>query len=212
MAQETRVARTLLACGVAAGPLYIGLGLLQMAIRPGFDIRRHPLSLLSNGELGWIQIANFLLTGALILAAGAGLRIALRSGPGRTWAALMVGLYGLGLIGAGIFSADPALGFPPGTPEENNPISFQGVMHFVAGTFGFAGFIAACFIFARRFKAIGEPAWSRFSLTTGVVFLAGFLAVASGSRGASPYFAVAVLLGFVWLSAVLGRVRATIPA
>jgi hypothetical membrane protein len=211
MTPETRVARQLLALGVAAGPLYIGLGLLQMAIRPGFDIRRHPLSLLSNGELGWIQIANFLATGALLVAAAAGLRMALRAGPGRTWAAPMLGLYGLGLIGAGIFSADPALGFPPGTPEENNPISFQGVMHFVAGTFGFAGFIAACLIFARRFKAVGEPAWSRFSLITGVVFLAGFLAVASGWRGASPYFAIAVLLGFVWLSAALGRVRATIP-
>jgi hypothetical membrane protein len=203
---ETRIARTLIACGVLAGPLYTGLGLLQMAIRPGFDIRRHPLSLLSNGELGWIQIANFLITGALVVAAAAGLRAALRSGAGRTWAAPMVGLYGLGLIGAGVFSADPALGFPPGTPEENNPISFPGVMHFVVGTFGFAGFIAACFIFSRRFKALGEPAWSRFSLITGVVFLAGFLAVASGSRGASPYFAIAVLLGFVWLSLTLARV------
>jgi hypothetical protein len=25
----------------------------------GFDIRQHALSLLNNGELGWIQIANF---------------------------------------------------------------------------------------------------------------------------------------------------------
>jgi hypothetical membrane protein len=210
MTPDSRTARTLLGCGVAAGPFYIGLGLLQMAIRPGFDIRRHPLSLLSNGELGWIQIANFLMTGGLVVAAGGGLRTALGTGPGRSWAAPMLGLYGLGLIGAGIFSADPALGFPPGTPEDNNPISFQGVMHFVAGTFGFAGFIACCFIFARQFKAVGEPAWSRFSLITGVLFLAGFLAVASGSRGASPYFAVAVLLGFVWLSAALARVRATI--
>jgi len=54
---------TLLACGTAAGPIYVGLGLLQIAIRPGFDITRHALSLLSNGDLGWIQISNFLITG-----------------------------------------------------------------------------------------------------------------------------------------------------
>ena len=55
--------RTLLACGVVAGPLYIVVGVIQMLIRPGFDIRRHELSLMSNGDLGWIQISNLVLTG-----------------------------------------------------------------------------------------------------------------------------------------------------
>jgi hypothetical protein len=45
----TKLTRALLTCGVIAGPLYIVLGVIQMLIRPGFDIRRHALSLLSNG-------------------------------------------------------------------------------------------------------------------------------------------------------------------
>lgn len=49
----------LLACGIVTGPLYIALGLMQMLIRPGFDPTRHDLSLMSNGDLGWIQISNF---------------------------------------------------------------------------------------------------------------------------------------------------------
>jgi hypothetical protein len=208
----TASARTLLTYGIVAGPIYMIVGLIQMAIRPGFDIRRHPLSLLSNGEMGWIQIANFLITGALLVAGAVGLKRTLRSGRGRTWAPLMLGLYGLGLIGAGIFSADPALGFPPGTPADNNPISSHGLMHFVVGTFGFAGFVATCFIFARRFKDLQETGWSRYSLLTGLLFLAAFGGIASGARGASPYFAIAVAFGLVWLSLVLSRVKATIQA
>ena len=41
--------------GIVAGPLYIFMGAIQMAIRPGFDITRHTLSLRSNGELGWLH-------------------------------------------------------------------------------------------------------------------------------------------------------------
>ena len=206
---DAKRARILLTCGIAAGPLYILLGLLQMAIRPGFDITRHSLSLLANGDLGWIQTLNFLVTGILLIAGAVGVKRALQSGPGSRWAPRMLGLYGLGLIGASIFSADPALGFPPGTPLENNPISWHGLMHFVVGTIGFIGFIAACFIFARRFRAKREPGWSWYSLITGILFLASFVGIASGSKGpVSLVFAIAVVLGFAWISASLSRLKA----
>jgi hypothetical protein len=44
--------------------------MFQMLVRDGFDIRRHALSLLTNGDLGWIQILNFVLTGLLVIAGG----------------------------------------------------------------------------------------------------------------------------------------------
>jgi Protein of unknown function (DUF998) len=56
------VKRKLLACGILAGPLFVAVGLLQALVRDGFDLGRHPLSLLSLGGLGWIQIANFVVT------------------------------------------------------------------------------------------------------------------------------------------------------
>ena len=71
---ETTMTRVLLACGVVAGPVYVGVGLIQMLVRDGFDIRRHALSLLSNGDLGWIQVANFLVTGLLVIVGAAGMR------------------------------------------------------------------------------------------------------------------------------------------
>ena len=102
---DAKPTKRLLACGILAGPLYILVGLLQMAIRPGFDITRHALSLLANGDLGWIQTLNFLVTGILLVAGAVGVKRALGSGPGSQWAPRMLGLHGLGLIGAGIFRA-----------------------------------------------------------------------------------------------------------
>src|SRR5579859_3199942 len=95
--------RTLLLGGAPAGPDYLGVRLLQAFTRPGFDVTRHDLSLLANGSLGWIQSANFLVTGLLVLGGALGIRRVLRRRPGGTALPLLVGLYGLGLLGAGLF-------------------------------------------------------------------------------------------------------------
>jgi hypothetical protein len=50
--------RALLTCGVVTGPLYIAVVLIQALTRDGFDLMRHPASLLSNGDVGWVQIAS----------------------------------------------------------------------------------------------------------------------------------------------------------
>ena len=70
----TRSSNILLLCGVVAGPLYVVAGVFQMCARVGFDPTRHALSLMSNGDLGWIQIANFLVTGLLVIACSVGMR------------------------------------------------------------------------------------------------------------------------------------------
>ena len=58
------------------------------ATRDGFDLARHPLSLLSLGDLGWIQIANFVLSGLLFLACAAGMRRVMVEGKGpSSWSA-----------------------------------------------------------------------------------------------------------------------------
>ena len=90
-------------------------------VRTGMDARgvrhrRHALSLLANGDLGWIQVANFLIAGVLVIAGAIGARRVQHAGRGGTWGPLLLSVYGLGLIGAGVFPADPGQGFPPGTP------------------------------------------------------------------------------------------------
>jgi len=65
--------RALLTCGIVAGPLYIVMVVLQMLTRDGFDISRHPASMLSNGDQGWIQIATFAVSGLLFVAYAIGI-------------------------------------------------------------------------------------------------------------------------------------------
>jgi hypothetical protein len=203
------VTRALLACGVVAGPVYVVGGALEGLTREGFDFTRHDLSLLSNGPGGWIHIALLVTTGLLTVAGAVGMRRALRSGPGSTWGPALVGLYGLGLIGAGVFPADPALGFPPGTPAEARAVSWRGLLHFLSGGVGFLGLIAACFVFARRFSALGRFGWATFSRVTGVLYLAAFFGIAAGSSQDGAVltavilaFTAAVVLGWAWVSAV----------
>ena len=202
----------LLACGAVAGPLYIALGVLQMLIRPGYDPTRHDLSLMSNGDLGWIQITNFVMTGVLVIAGALGMRHALAGSRGGTWGPLLVAIYALGLIGAGIFVADPALGFPPGTPADAHEISGHGILHFVAGGIGFLALIAACFVFARRFGALRQRRWAVYSLVTGLVFFAAFFGIATGAQLGGNIlvvvtlaFTAAVVNAWTWLSAIFLR-------
>lgn len=210
--------RALLSCGVVAGPIYVVVGAIEAFAREGFDPTRHDLSLLANGEGGWIHITLLVLTGLLTVASAVGMRRALRGGRGGTWGPLLVGLYGLGLIGAGVFVADPMNGFPPGTPPDANAVSWHGLLHLVSGGIGFLGLIAACFVFARRFAALGQRGWAAYSVATGVFYFAAFFGIAAGSQqtGAILTFVVlaftaAVVLGWTWVSAVAARLMTGLP-
>lgn len=206
--------RALLTCGAVAGPLYSVIGLAQAFTRDGFDLRRHPFSMLSLGDLGWIQIANFVLTGVLFVAAAVGLRRVLRRARGGTWGPLLVGAFGVGLIGGGVFVADPALGFPPGAPAGTpEALSWHGVLHGVAAGVGFLALIAACLVFTRRFAATGQRGWAGYSGATGVLFLAATVASVgwAGDSWANVLLAVAVVLGLGWASLVAARELARLP-
>lgn len=200
----TKLTRALLICGLIAGPFYIVVGLIQALTRPGFDLMRHDLSLLANGDLGWIQITNLVLTGLLVGAFAVGMRQALYAGPGRTWGPILLGVYGLGLIGAGFFIADPAFGFPPGTPADAHTISWHGLLHIITAGIGFLALIAACFVLARRFASRRQRGWAAYSLATGVIFFAAFVGVATGSG--QPWsvigFWIGVVVAWAWISAM----------
>jgi hypothetical membrane protein len=207
--------RRLLMAGTVAGPLYLGVGFAQAVVRDGFDITQHAFSLLANGRFGWIQIVNLVLTGALVIIAAQGVRRALEladpSGRGARSSGRLLSVYGASLIVAGVFTADPALGFPPGTPAGPTPISWHGLVHFAAGGVGFACFIAACLVLARRFHRQGMRPWAIFSAATGVIFLFAFLGISSGSQGPTTLaFVGAVTLSFVWLLALTRKLARTI--
>jgi hypothetical membrane protein len=167
----------LLACGMVAGPLFAVVATAQILTRDGFDLPRHAVSLLSNGALGWIQIANFEVSGLLFLAAAVGLRRALRLRRGGRWGPRLVGAFAVGLIAAGVFRADPMNGFPPGTPPGNpeHP-TWHSNVHFTVATLAFLALIAACLVVARGFAAERNRGWAAYSAVTGVAFLGASVA------------------------------------
>ena len=190
----------LLAAGVVAGPLYVTVSLAQALTRPGFDLTRHPWSALANGQLGWIQVANLIVTGALVVLFARGLRRVLTDGRASRWAPRLIALYGVGLVAAGIFRSDPVAGFPVGTPA-GTTVSGHGMVHLMSGAVGFGCLTAACLLLSRRF-APTSPGWAIWTAGAGIVFLGAFVGIASGagSRTTVVIFVVAVLIIWTWFT------------
>lgn len=206
--------RTLLACGMVAGPFYLAVALAQALTREGFDITRHAVSLLALGSLGWIQVANFIITGAVVLACAVGLRRVLRGVPGGTMGPVLLGVYALALLASAAFPADAGFGFPLGTPEgPPAAMTTAGGLHFMAGGVGFMALIASCLVLARRYFASGAIAMAWFSVVTGVAFMVSFMGIASGPPRPATVLGLwaGLTLTWVWLAAVAWRERAAAP-
>lgn len=101
-----------------AGTVFAVSVLVQGLTRHGFRIAHDDASLLANGPLGWIQVATFLLAGAMTIAFAVGASRALAGRDGGKRGPRLIGLYGVGLMAAGLFRADPADGFGPGAPAD----------------------------------------------------------------------------------------------
>jgi hypothetical protein len=202
-----RRARTLARCGVVAGPLFIVAALAQMPARPGFHPARDAVSLLSIGHLGWIQVVNFLVTGALYIACATGMRRLVRSGPGHRWIPALLYACGAGIAGGGVFHPDPGDGFPPGTPADASVVSsWHGVLHQVCGSAAFLALIALCFVFGRRFARAGQRRLAVGSRIAGTLFAVA-LPAAGGPDGALTLCA-GVAIGMFWIAFALARVIA----
>jgi hypothetical protein len=202
-AAPARLRSPLLYAGVAAGPLYVGIGTLEAVLRDGFDIRVHSLSLLANGPAGWVHSAMMIITGLLTVLGAVGLRTggASPAPSGVTAAGIVV--FGLGLTAAGFLRADPQDNFPLGTPAgPPETITWHGIGHLIAGGIGFLGLIIACLAYARRAQRTGHRGWAVFSLVTGVYYLVSFAGIASGAGNTviNIAFSVAVVLGWTWLT------------
>jgi lysylphosphatidylglycerol synthetase-like protein (DUF2156 family) len=199
-----KVTRALLACGAVAGPLFIVVVLAQDLTRAGFDPGGHPLSLLSQGDLGWIQITNFVVTGLLTLAFAAGLsRLPPPEHLGRTVPMLIAG-YGLGLVTVGVFVTDPASGYPPGAPEPEET-TLPGAVHNGGAMVVFACLIAACWVVARGFAARGARAWALASAVMGLTVLVLLVLGAANADQQSLLSRAAAFLGWGWVSVSAAR-------
>jgi hypothetical protein len=191
--------RSLLGWGVVAGPFYVVVGLVLALTRPGFDLRRHALSLLTLGDLGWLQRGNLILTGLMVLAAAYGVIRAIRNGRGLAMGVLAA-VYGVALILSAIAAPDPAPDFPPGSPGGVATIS--GILHLVFGAIGFVAIAAAAIAHGGWSRSIGRKRSATISYVLGAVILVGFFAGAalSSSTVGVLLIWISVLAQFTWLA------------
>ena len=198
---DDRTTRTFLTCGVAAGPLFMVVGLIQAFTIPGFDLTHHYLSMLSSSpDLGWIQISNFVASGLLVFASAVGVRRALCGGPLGRVSPVLLGLFGVGLAAAGVFVADPALGYPPGTPDTiPTNQSWHSILHGVSAVVSFTFLAAACVTLGYRFFKQRQRGWAAYSVLSGIVAF-GMPSIPNPWGG--MFLFVAAGVGFAWLAAV----------
>lgn len=213
---------TLLLTGGVVGPvLFVLAFLVEGATRPGYSAWRNFVSQLSLSDQGWEQIANFLVCGMLCLGFAFGLRRVLRSGTGATAGPVLLGIFALGLIIAGLFSTGPALGYPPGAEAGKTSETLPNIVHGLAGLVCFSSLPFACFALARRFAH--DPAWhgwASYSILTGIViatcFIASLVVAELDRNGVMPEAPagllqrIAIIAGWGWIALLAARLRRSV--
>ena len=207
---QSTVTRFLIAGGAIGPLLFIIVLLIEGATRPGSNAWHNYGSSLSLSDQGWMQIANFLVCGLLILGFAIGLRQVFQTGRGSVWGPILLGIFGLALIVAGLFVTDPGLGYPPGT-HGGGPQTLRGTIHGVAGLITFSSLPLASFVMARRFA--GDPnwkGWALYSIVTGVLVIVSFIAATavsaldeSGVLPGSPtglFQRIGIVVGWSWIA------------
>jgi hypothetical membrane protein len=201
-------AQLLLLCGVVGPPPFIVTFLIEGATRPGYSWYRNYVSSLATGDGGWVQVANFLVWGALATLFGvAVVRVGLVA-PG-----VLLSLYGAGLLVAGIFVTDPSLGYPPGAPIEHTT---HGMIHGLAGLGVFTLNAVTAFVVARHFFGDRRSrTWAIYSLLTGLLIVVLFIASTAvsvqdelGSLPNGPtglLQRISIMVGWTWIAAFAFR-------
>ena len=120
---------------------------------------------------------------------------------------MLVGVWAVGLLGAGVFVTDPVSGYPPGTPDQLSGHSWHGALHDLFSLPAFVALTAACFVFGRRFATHGERGWAIYSAVSGLVLVITFVVSSAGFGQAAALVdlagllqRIAVAVGFGWMT------------
>jgi hypothetical protein len=128
--------------------------------------------------------------------------------PAIKFGGILVGIWAVGLIGAGAFLTDPVSGYRPGTPPTPAGATTSGTLFSVAAFFALG---AACFALAG-----GKGwRWAIYSVLNVAAFLGAFFVAAIGFNQTEPFVEVAglwqrvcVLIGWAWLTMRRGEAAA----
>jgi hypothetical membrane protein len=153
--------------GFLAPILFTSLVIVQGVRQPDYSHIALPISALAAWPLGWVQVANFCVTGVLCIVFARGLHHTVMPARRNIGAQLLV-LTGLGLIAAGAFSWRMVDGVPTEPPA-----------HVVAAIVSFVSLSVGLLSLSRRLRR--DPAWSdlaTYTLVTALIVFTLFVTMA----------------------------------
>lgn len=151
MKELTLGQRRLAAWAGIIGPVYfVAIFTIEGWLRPGYEPLKMYVSALSLGSRGWIQMANFIILGLLLLVFTLGVVAEFRDGKASRGGPILLGIVGLLFVISGPLVMDPT-----GTPLDQ--VTIHGTIHGLAGGIIFILMPISCFVFLRRFRL--DPKW-----------------------------------------------------
>lgn len=153
--------------GAVGATLFVIVFTVEGWMRPGYRPIYHPVSALSLGRRGWVQVANFVVCGALIGLGAVGAAVTESSVSGML-GSVTIGVAGLALIASGVWSMDPMRGYPPGSTRPHR-VGRAHVRHDHAGAVVFSAMPLAPFIWTWAFWQNSETVLASYSALTGIV-------------------------------------------
>src|ERR1017187_9942167 len=202
-----KTTKWLLTCGQLGCFLFIVLFLIQGQLRDAYSPLKFPISSLSIGHYGWIQRANFLISGSLIFLFAIGFRRATPILKSSLWTSRLIGAVGLGLFGAGLFSSDPVYGYPMSEHIRIAQFTITGHLHDFFSILVFVCLPICCFKMRNRFMEFNNKKWATYTLISVIGMLTCFIIAAVGFKQVSGLVEFAgvfqrltIIFGFVWLT------------
>ncbi len=168
-----RTQRLLALCGLLAPVLFALIVLAASLLRPGYSQTANFVSDLGVGPMAIVQNVNFVVFGLLVTALAFGLRESLPAPRGRAFTAgvVLLAVFALGVLLAGVFPEDFAGGGP----------------HTAVSSSAFLAIIAAQLFVWRGLRGADPAAWGRYrtaSLVCGVLSLAMLVVFKAALGGA----------------------------
>jgi len=207
IAERARSARLSTLAGIVAGPLFLGLILLNTWLSRDF---LHSIgwqltggksvpypSCLALGPHGWMQVGAFLTTGLLVMAFALGLRHSL---PRRRLSTAGVAL--LTLFGAAIAASSSKTDWS--TVRDGDPSTVNGIVHGAAFMIAIPSVLAATVVIGLALR--GAASWRPFAIASPLVGVALVVSLVLGPHGQATFLVFLAIL-FGWILALALRQR-----
>jgi len=156
--------------GMIGSALFVAVFALQDILCPGFNWLSTAVSEHALGSYGWIQIANFIVVGLLLLVFARGVAEEFREGTASRLEPLFLTILGFCILLSGPFVTDPAP-----APIFSSRATWHGAAHGALGAIVFTLMPLSCFVFYRRFRS--SQVWQAFAGWTLAVCIIIVLAI-----------------------------------